>query len=518
MARRLQMALDELRRSEERWYLALLGSNDGIWDWDPRTDEIFLSSRWKSMLGYDEDEFVGPAAQWRELVHPDDLAGVMEAFEKHRSGRSESFVAEYRMRVRDGQYRWILSRAKGWRNEKGELARVVGSQSDITAHKEALERAEAASRAKSSFVANVSHEIRTPMNAVLGYAELLRGAKTETERREYLDELTITAKALQELLGQLLDLSRIESGKLQLEERSFRLRDLVDGTVALFRGLARQKAVTLEATVAAGMPEYLSGDEARLRQILMNLVGNAVKFTPRGRVGIEVMPASEEAGRFVVRVWDEGPGIPAAARERIFEPFYQGDTSETRSHGGIGLGLTIAQRLAEQMGGRIELEEDYRAGTAFRFWAPLKPAQMEVEAKPAKLPSVEGNQSARVLLVEDNVVNQRVATRLLERHGHQVRVAPSGEDAVRIAQEDRFDLILMDLHMPGMGGEEATIEIRRREGNAKRTPIWALTAAVSEAEKTRCDQAGMDGFLAKPIDLQSLLKAVEMALSGKDQR
>jgi PAS domain S-box-containing protein len=515
MASRLNRALRDLRESEERWQLALLGSNDGIWDWNPITNELFVSSRWKSMLGFDDADLAGTAEEWRSLVHPEDLNQVEEASRRHLEAHSEHFSSEFRMRTKGGQYRWILSRGRAWRDDSGKAIRMVGSHKDITEHRDALAKAEAASRAKSEFLANLSHEIRTPMNAVLGYAELLRGSSKDEDRREYLRELTATAGALQELLSHMLDLSRLESGKLSLTSAPFKVRDLVEGTLALFRGIAREREVALHVSISEATPEAVRGDEARIRQVLMNLVGNAVKFTHGGGVGIEVDHLVKRKAGLQFRVWDDGDGIPEAARDRIFEPFFQADASETRKHGGIGLGLAIVKRLIVQMDGEIELEGGRHNGTAFRFFVPLESCpspKLQDGAALSEFGSIE-QRSARVLLVEDNAVNQKIATRLLERHAHSVRIAASGKEALRAAQEERFDLILMDLHMPEMNGAEAAEAIRRSEGTSKRTPIWALTAAASDEERLRCKEAGMDGFLTKPIEIGALLRVVDQALA-----
>lgn len=514
MASRLSRALKDLRDSEERWQLALLGSNDGIWDWNPVTNELYVSDRWKAMLGYSASELAGTEKEWRSLVHPDDLAGVQSDTRAHLEGRTDFFSSEFRMRTKIGDYRWILSRGKAWRDDHGAAIRMVGSHKDITEHREALEKAEAASRAKSEFLANLSHEIRTPMNAVLGYAELLRGISSEHERQELLGELSSSAGALQELLNHMLDLSRIESGKLVLASAPFRVADLVHGTLALFHGMAKEHEVEFRVKLAEDTPEAVSGDEGRVRQVLMNLVGNAVKFTRKGKVGIDVEPYFGETQGLLIRVWDEGEGIPEEARERIFEPFFQADASETRKYGGIGLGLAIVKRLLAQMGGTIELETERTRGASFRLFVPLAAcAQSGTESlDPAATPGSQ--RSAKVLLVEDNAVNQKIAARLLERHNHRVRIASSGEDALRATQEEEFDLILMDLHMPEMNGAEVAEEIRRRESGPKRTPIWALTAAASIEERQRCKAVGMDGFLTKPIDIKDLLRAVEKAMAA----
>ncbi len=272
------------------------------------------------MLGYEPAELAGTQEECRSLVHPEDVSKVEEEIRAHLKGRTDSFSSGFRMRAKDGRYRWILSRGKAWRDDKGKAIRMAGSR-------------EPAIRAETEFLANLSHEIRTPMNAVLGYAELLRGSSNAAERQECLDELTASASALQELLHHLLDLSCLESGKLTLTSEVFRIREMLNATLALFRGMAKERDVRFRLEVAEGTQETVRGDESRVHQVLMNLVGNAVKFTRNGEVSVEVRRATVAAG-IQFRVRDEGIGIPAEARDRGFEPFFQADSCKTREHCG----------------------------------------------------------------------------------------------------------------------------------------------------------------------------------------
>jgi len=513
-----------LSASELRWQLAMRGSNDGVWDWNATTDELYVSDRWKTMLGYSPEELEGSTRDWESLVHPDDLGRVEAEIAAHLGRRTEFYISEYRMRSKGGGYRWILARGRALYDETGRAIRMAGSHSDITHRKDAEARAEMASLAKSEFLANLSHEIRTPMNAILGMAELLHNVESEEERRQYTQDMTSCARALLELLTQLLDLSRIESGGLVLANKPFSIRETVESTAAMFSAVARQNSVQVSTAVEEDVPQTLVGDATRLRQILMNLLGNALKFTrgqPAGiRISLDKGSFEEGSVRIRASVWDRGPGIPSEALPKVFDPFYQADASETREHGGIGLGLAICKRLIEQMRGALWVESEEGKGSTFYFTAAFERCkipekQEDDEVQVAGRPPLR--RSARILLVEDNAVNQRVAKRLLEKHSHHVRLAADGFEALQVVESEQFDLILMDLHMPRMNGFTAASEIRRFEStHGRRTPIWALTAAVSEADRERSLAAGMDGFLVKPLELKKLLSVIDSleALDG----
>jgi PAS domain S-box-containing protein len=515
MSDRTRTALTRLEASELRWQLAIGGSNDGIFDWNAVTDGLWVSERWKTMLGYAPDEIEGTARDWERLVHPEDLDRVEAIIAEHLEGKTEYYAAEYRMLAKDGTYRWILARGKAHRDSSGRVVRMAGSHSDITERKNAEARAEAASRAKSEFVANVSHELRSPMNALVGLAELLKGVEDEAERREYMTEMAGCARAQLELLTQLMDFSRIEAGGLALARQPFSLRELAESTAGLLAGVAGRNQVRLRLRVSESVPEWLIGDAGRCRQVLMNLLDNALKFTRGGEAGLELdaAPGPSAEGVCLVHgvVWDQGKGIPREAITRVFEPFFQADASETREHGGIGLGLAICAKLISAMGGRLWVESVEGEGASFHFTIPFPVSESGPGASPAG-GAAPGIRPARILLAEDNPLNQRVAKRLLERDSHAVTVASDGDEAVALAAAGEFDLILMDLHMPRKNGADAAAEIRRGEsGSARRVPIWALTAAVSDDDRRRCREAGMDGFLAKPIELNRLRDAIRSA-------
>jgi len=380
----------------------------------------------------------------------------------------------------------------------------------------ARDDAEAATQAKSEFLANMSHEIRTPLNGLLGMAELLHGTRLEQAQQRYCDAISAAGGALRDLLGDILDLSKIEAGKLAMECEDFDLARLLADLDAAYRELARARGNTFHAEVELAGHARLRGDALRLRQVLANLLSNAAKFTENGRIELGAQALAPRPGdtrmwlRFTVR--DSGIGIAPQVLARLFRPFSQADGSTTRKYGGSGLGLAIVKHLVDLMGGSVEIDSAPGAGTHFRVELPFEPARLPAAAAPAPAarPGAAAGAALAVLLVEDNDLNQEVARAMLEAAGHRVELAANGAQAVAICAQRRFDCVLMDCQMPVMDGLEATRRIRAHEAetNAARAPIVALTANAMKGERERCLEAGMDDFLAKPFDATALLAAV----------
>ena len=514
-------AVAELATSEERFALAVRGTNDGIWDWDIRSGEVFFSPRWKSMIGYADSELPNNFATFEKLLHPDDHDRVMASLEDYLASRVARYSVEFRFLHKDGSWRWILARGRALRDADGRPYRMAGSHTDVTERKKdeeelrhARQAAEAANSAKSVFLANMSHEIRTPMNGIIGMGELLLNTKLDSTQREYLEMLKHSADSLMELLNDVLDFSKIEAGKMELDSHEFDLNETVTESVQGMNVRAFQKRLVLLHHISPEVPARLIGDDGRLRQILLNLIGNAIKFTHKGGVTIEVEVESETADLIMLhfKINDTGIGIVGSMHQRIFDAFTQAEASTTRRYGGTGLGLAICRDLVELMHGRIWVESQPDVGSTFHFTAAfgrtsgisIKPVSPRVEAV------VTAPASMRVLVVEDGHVNQLVSSRMLEGRGHMVTLASNGKEAIKLIKGHSYDAVLMDVQMPGMNGLEATAAIREMEQvSGARVPIIAMTANAMRGDRELCLAAGMDDYIAKPLRSVELFQTVE---------
>jgi len=429
---------------------------------------------------------------------------------------------------KEGKEVWLTSNLAPYRDNEGEIIGLVGISWDITFRKnyeielqEAKEQAEEGTRAKSEFLANMSHEIRTPMNGIIGMAEILKQADLGNQETENLDILISSTRSLLSLVNDILDISKIEAGKVELEIEDFEIRQVLKDIENIMYIRAEEKSLDYKTFINSNVPEFLKGDPFRLKQIILNLVNNAVKFTEKGQVHIfiDVTKEDSKSVSLEVKVVDSGIGISDEGKKHLFQLFSQVDTSTTKIYGGTGLGLSIAKRLVALMEGEIGMESVHKRGSTFWFTAMLERSAKDAVATSAfeQMPVDEDKpfKELNILLAEDNEINQKIIQYSLTNSGYKVDIAKNGQEAIDKYHEGNYDLVLMDVQMPVLDGFEATAYIRDIEAtvlnNSKHIPIIALTANAMKGDREKCLAAGMDEYLSKPFtpnDLISIIRTV----------
>ena len=522
------MQLDTVRRNEARFRALVENSSDGVFLVTLDGAIEYASPSTIRILGYRPAQTVGLRLQ--DLVHPADHAEMSVCWRMALAHPGKPVLGVARFRHADGRWRYIEMMGMN-RFDDLVVEALVLNYRDITYRKQvehelqaAKEAAEAASRAKSEFLANVSHEIRTPMNGILGMTQLAMEETSPEQQKQYLELVMASGASLLTLINEILDLSKVEAGRLELVDISFAVRPLVDASVKTVAWRAREKLLSVAAQVHDDVPDVLVGDPARLRQVLVNLLGNAIKFTDRGGVSlhVDVHAAAEAKITLHVAVEDTGIGIPKEKQRVIFEPFTQADGSTSRRYGGSGLGLAICTRVVDMMGGRIWVDSTHGAGSTFHFTAVFgRESEVHAAADASAHPPARPAAACRpltILLAEDNAVNRLLAIKLLERDGHRVVTATDGREALEKLATDQFDVVLMDVQMPVLNGFEATAAIRGAEtGTGRHQFIAAVTAHALKDDRDRCLKAGMDAYITKPLNHSELLKVLADAVEHIDR-
>lgn len=526
-----EVETSRLLRERDQLRFAVDGADYGLWDWDVTSGEVYFSQRYMNMLGYEQFELPHAFDTWEMLCKPEDLVPAKQIVEDYLSVGDGFYESEFQMRRKDGSFIWILSRGKiVSRLPDGSPLRIVGTHQDISVQKAreaqlvaARDEADKANQAKSSFLALISHEVRTPLNGITSVLKLL-GDEPDPEERKRLSQIALNSSdQLLTVLSDVLDVSKMEAGRFDLSPRPIRVSDLLEELSQTHRKATAAKGLAFSTAITGDSELALMLDPVRVTQILNNFLSNATKFTEKGEIALSVdideSYSGEKAGKVFVSfaVRDDGMGLTPSERGKLFLPFYQAETTRSRSSQGTGLGLSICKSLASLMGGKVWCASKKGYGSTFYFEAAFERAALDSAQSAVDLEegSVLNRSDVRVLAAEDNPVNQLMLKKfLVDRFGYQVTTASNGREALNMVAKQSFDIILMDIHMPEMDGVEAARKIRNSSHEWCDTPMIALTADATDAHVEEYRTVGMNDCVAKPINWDQLDQKIQVLCSA----
>lgn len=517
-----------LIHSEEKYRSIISNMELGLVEVDINDIIISVNDRLQKMTGYTENELMGK--KYIDTFLDGEYRAIMEE-ENLRRKDGITGVYEVRLKKKNGDWLWIIISGAPLYDVNKKVIGTIGAHLDITERKimeqellKAKDLAEEVANTKTQFLANMSHEVRTPMNGIIGLTKLLLNTDLSIKQKEYLNAIDISSNTLLVVVNDILDISKIEAGKMTFENKKFKLVDLISSVVDVFESKAAENKIDLESYIDKGIPEYLIGDSIRLNQILYNLINNAIKFTPEGKVIVKIdqLSRSNDNISLDISIIDTGIGICEESQKKIFDVFTQAKEDTTRKYGGTGLGLTIVKKLVELQGGVIDLESIPNQGSTFsvklKFLIPNDENEV-IDKHSKKINDFSELDGLHILLAEDNSINQLLTNDLLSDKGVVVKIVADGQQAVNSFKKNDYDLILMDMQMPIMDGYHAIQEIRNMAETKKNSiPIVALTAHATEGEREKCIDAGADDYLSKPFQPEELLNMIKSMTKTKDKK